>query len=39
MATEQPTLLLIMQLRGLGKECWRGVDPAAHLAEERRSWD
>ena len=38
-AAEQPASLSILELRGLGKECWQGVDPAAHVAEERRSWD
>ncbi len=37
-ATERPVPLSIMELRGLGKEYWRGVDPAAHVARERRSW-
>lgn len=38
-AVEQPASLSILELRGLGKEYWRGVDPAAHVGEERRSWD
>lgn len=38
-ATEQPAPLSILELRGLGKECWQGVDPGTHVAEERRSWD
>jgi plasmid stability protein len=29
----------ILELRGLGKECWQDVDPAAHVEKERRSWD
>ena len=29
----------ILELRGLGREQWRGVDAARHVAEERRSWD
>ena len=28
----------ILELRGLGKEVWRGVDPDRHVARERRSW-
>lgn len=38
-ATEKPAPLSILELRGLGKEAWQGVDPATHVAEERRSWD
>lgn len=34
---DQP--LSILELRGLGKEVWTGVDPAAHVEQERRSWD
>ncbi len=28
-----------MDLRGLGKEIWEGIDPAEYIDEERRSWD
>jgi plasmid stability protein len=35
--TEAP--LSILELKGLGKTRWRRVDPAAHVARERRSWD
>lgn len=38
-AVERPAPLSIMELRGLGKEHWRGVEATAHVAEERRSWD
>ena len=31
--------LSILELRGLGKELWAGVDAAAHVERERRSWD
>lgn len=31
--------LSILKLRGLGKESWRGVDPATHVAKERQAWD
>ncbi len=34
---EEP--LSILELRGLGKAHWRDVDPARHVAEERRAWD
>ena len=38
-ALEKPTSLSILELRGLGKKLWSGIDPAAHVDEERRSWD
>lgn len=38
-ATEEPTPLSILDLRGLGKELWRGLDPDAFVRQERRSWD
>jgi len=38
-ATEEPEPLSILALKGLGKEVWHGVDPAAHVEQERRSWD
>jgi len=36
---ERPEPLSILELRGLGKELWEGIDAAAHVEEERRSWD
>ena len=38
-ALEHGDPLSILELRGLGKEHWAGIDPAAHVARERRSWD
>ena len=35
----EPPLLSILELRGLGKEIWQGIDPAEHIERERRSWD
>lgn len=35
----EPAPLSILELRGLGKEIWRGIDPAEHVERERRSWD
>ncbi len=29
----------ILELEGLGKELWAGVDPVAHVRAERDSWD
>ncbi|MSP62902.1 MAG: hypothetical protein EXR72_21725 [Myxococcales bacterium] len=31
--------LSILELRGLGREGWEGVDPAAHVRRERDAWD
>ncbi len=38
-ATEEPAPRSILELRGLGKACWRGVEPTAHVEDERESWD
>ena len=38
-AIERPAPLSIRALRGLGKEVWHGVDPVAHVEQERRSWE
>lgn len=35
--TQSP--LSIMELRGLGKEHWRETDAAAHVRDERNTWD
>ncbi len=29
----------LMDLRGLGKEIWQGIDAARYIEEERASWD
>ena len=29
----------IMELKGLGKEIWEGIDPQQYIEEERNSWD
>lgn len=31
--------LSILDLQGLGKEHWRGIDAAEHVRHERDSWD
>jgi plasmid stability protein len=38
-ALDTPPPLSIMELQGLGKELWQGVDGAAHVEAERASWD
>jgi plasmid stability protein len=38
-ALESPRRLSILDLRGLGKEHWEGVDGATHVERERASWD
>jgi plasmid stability protein len=38
-ATKPVETVSILELRGLGKELWKGVDPAKYVDEERSSWD
>jgi plasmid stability protein len=38
-ALESSKPLSILELRGLGKELWEGVDAAVHVKRERASWD
>jgi len=38
-ATRPIETVSILELRGLGKELWKGMDPAAHVDDERGSWD
>ena len=38
-ALEVPKPLSILDLKGLGKEHWRGVDASKHVEGERASWD
>jgi plasmid stability protein len=38
-AIEPPVPRSILELRGLGKECWENVDPVAYVRAERESWD
>lgn len=35
---EPPKPLSILDLRGLGKELWQGIDAATHVEKERSSW-
>jgi plasmid stability protein len=38
-ALDASKALSILQLQGLGKEQWTGVDAAAHVRRERDAWD
>jgi plasmid stability protein len=38
-ALDTPAALSLLDLRGLGKEHWRDIDPAAHVDRERAEWD
>lgn len=38
-ATERSEPLSILDLEGLGKELWEGIDAAEYVEAERRSWD
>jgi plasmid stability protein len=38
-ALDTPEPLSLLDLRGLGKEHWREIDPAAHVSQERDAWD
>lgn len=29
----------LLELKGLGKECWREIDADRHVKEERFAWD
>lgn len=31
--------LSILELQGLGKEHWQGIDAGAHIEQERAEWD
>lgn len=35
---EEPEPLSILEMQGLGRELWEGVDAAAHVEAERESW-
>ena len=37
-AVEKAEPLSILDLKGLGKETWKGVDPTSHVNTERDSW-
>ncbi|HSL84956.1 MAG TPA: hypothetical protein VLF66_19430 [Thermoanaerobaculia bacterium] len=31
--------LSVLELKGLGKEAWEGIDAVRHVQEERGAWD
>ena len=37
-ALNSPKRLSILDLKGLGKEHWRNIDAAEHVAKERAAW-
>ena len=37
-ALEPAPRVSILELRGLGKELWKGVDAASHVKNERAGW-
>jgi plasmid stability protein len=38
-ALEAPRPLSILELQGLGKDLWQGVDAASYVDRERGAWD
>ena len=38
-ALATPERLSILELQGLGKEHWRGLDASQHVERERATWD
>jgi len=36
---EQRKLHSILEMKGLGKEVWRGVEASDHVETERQTWD
>ena len=38
-ALENPKPLSILDLKGLGREHWKGIDAGKHVERERSSWD
>lgn len=38
-AAREPKLHSILELRGLGKDLWEGIDAVEHVQAERDSWD
>ena len=38
-ALDKPEPLSILDLKGLGRDEWRGISATAHVNDERDSWD
>ena len=38
-ALAAPSPLSIMELEGLGRDLWAGIDATAHVEAERAAWD
>ena len=38
-AVEEAEPVSLLELRGLGRELWRGIEATRHVEAERRSWD
>ena len=38
-ALDSPRRLSILELKGLGKEHWQGVEATEHIDRERATWD
>lgn len=38
-SVQRAELLSILDLKGLGKSEWSGIDPSKHVDQERRAWD
>ena len=38
-ALTEPPRLSVMDLQGLGKEIWQGINSDQYIQEERRAWD
>jgi plasmid stability protein len=38
-ALAPPNTRSILELRGLGREVWRGIDANKHVRDERRTWE
>jgi plasmid stability protein len=38
-AVDEPEPHSLLELRGLGRELWTGIEAAEHVDAERRSWD
>jgi plasmid stability protein len=38
-AVEEQEPRSLLELKGMGKECWEGIDAARHVEEERAAWD